>query len=89
MEESKRKEKRRKRPGAGESEQRSHPEQRLDFSQRVNVNEQLRRAGLLTAAASPDAERAPPRHTGCSRCGTRAPQSQLWFPGSRAQALQL
>lgn len=30
--ENKRKEKRRKRPGAGESGQRSHPEQRLDFA---------------------------------------------------------
>lgn len=47
MEESKRKEKKKKRPGAGESGQRSHPEQRLDFCQRVNVNEQVEVRGYL------------------------------------------
>ena len=41
MEESKRKEKRRERPGAGKSGQRNHPERRLDFCQRVNVHEQV------------------------------------------------
>ena len=47
MEENKRKEKRRKRPGAGESGQRNHPEQRLDFCQRVNVNELVEVRGYL------------------------------------------
>ena len=46
MQESKRK-KRRERPGAGESGQRTHPEHRLDFCQRVNVNEQVDVRGYL------------------------------------------
>jgi len=46
MQESKRK-KRRERPGAGESGQRNHPEHRLDFRQRVNVNEQVDVRGYL------------------------------------------